>query len=197
MKELIRFIRPPNSWKTSVSVLTGAMFGLIAYLFVISKADSYLSDNPDTCINCHIMAPQYATWNHSAHREKASCNDCHVPHDNVINKYFFKGKDGFGHASAFVMRNEPQVIKIKEASMNVVQQNCIRCHGGLITDSKLMHKTNKFHNEREGRKCWECHRHTPHGRVNSLSSVHNAKVPIPEFVGEIVPEWLKKAINKK
>jgi cytochrome c nitrite reductase small subunit len=49
--------------------------------------------------------------------------------------------------------------------------------------------TSEFHTARSERKCWECHRETPHGRVNSLSSVPNARVPLPESP---VPEWLKK-----
>ena len=40
------------------------------------------------------MTPQYATWSHSTHREHAHCNDCHVPHNNILNKYYFKAKDG-------------------------------------------------------------------------------------------------------
>ncbi|NJK86216.1 MAG: cytochrome c nitrite reductase small subunit, partial [Bacteroidales bacterium] len=75
--KLFHNILPPDEWKLPVIVLTGCIAGLIFFLFYISKAHSYLSDNPETCVNCHIMAPQYATWNHSSHRETANCNDCH------------------------------------------------------------------------------------------------------------------------
>jgi cytochrome c nitrite reductase small subunit len=40
--------------------------------------------------------------------------------------------------------------------------------------------------------CWECHRQTPHGRVNSLSSTPYARVPALE---PVVPEWLDKFIS--
>jgi cytochrome c nitrite reductase small subunit len=42
---------------------------------------------------------------------------------------------------------------------------------------------------REGRRCAECHREVPHGRVSSLSSVPNAFVPT---LGAIIPDWIKK-----
>ena len=42
------------------------------------------------------------------------------------------------------------------------------------------------------RNCWECHRETPHGRVNSLSSVPYTRVPTPESP---VPEWLKELMR--
>jgi cytochrome c nitrite reductase small subunit len=140
------------------------------------------------------MAPQYSTWFHSSHREQANCNDCHVPHNNFFNHYYFKAKDGLRHATVFTLRNEPQVIMIKEEGANVVQANCIRCHEELIDDPHTAQYTQMFKMFRNDRKCWECHREVPHGRVNSLSSVPNAKVPLPET---LVPTWLQKLMNNK
>ncbi len=181
-------IKPPKGWRTVVTISVGVIFGLAFYIFYISNAASYLSDDPETCVNCHVMNPQYATWFHSSHRERANCNDCHVPHDNVFNKYFFKAKDGLRHATMFTLRQEPQVIFIKEEGAEVVQDNCIRCHNNVITDNKMLSKTKTFdHFRTDGRKCWECHREVPHGRVNSLSSVPNAQIP---KVKKQVPEWI-------
>src|SRR5690625_5449423 len=86
---------------------------------------SYLSDNPQACVNCHVMTPMYNSWNHSSHREWASCNDCHVPHNNIVNSYYFKAKDGLYHASVFTTRTEPDVIFMRPASEAVVKNNCI------------------------------------------------------------------------
>jgi cytochrome c nitrite reductase small subunit len=194
LKNLILKSSPPDNWKFPVIFITGVIIGLIIYIFQISKASSYLSDDPKTCVNCHIMAPQYSTWSHSAHREVATCNDCHVPHNNVFNKYFFKAKDGMRHATIFTLRAEPQVIFIKEAGKNVVQMNCIRCHNSMITGPNNIVKNKDFVCTIAERKCWECHRETPHGTVNSLSSVPYARVPLPESP---VPEWLKNYGKKK
>ncbi len=188
MNRLIHMILPPERWKVPVLVISGILIGILAFLFHISRASSYLSDKPETCTNCHIMAPQYATWSHSSHREETDCNSCHVPHNNFLNKYYFKAKDGLRHATIFTLRAEPQVIFIKEAGQQVVQNNCIRCHEHLLTDSRMMVFSEMNQRERESRQCWECHRETPHGRVNSLSSVPNARVPLPESP---VPEWMK------
>lgn len=188
-----RFIPPPQ-WKIPVIIALAVIFGISGLLFYISNAPSYLSDKPETCVNCHIMAPQYATWQHSSHRETAHCNDCHVPHNNAVNKYYFKAKDGLRHATVFTLRNEPQVIFIKHEGQEVVQDNCVRCHKELITDSKLLRITDHYHHERTDKKCWDCHREVPHGRVNSLSSTPDARVPLPESP---VPEWLNELTNKK
>jgi cytochrome c nitrite reductase small subunit len=193
MQFLKKFI-PPDDWKLPVIMALGIITGLVVFSFHVSNASSYLGDKPETCVNCHIMAPQYATWYHSSHREKTNCNDCHVPHNNIINKYYFKAKDGLRHASMFTLRKEPQVIYIKEAGKKVVHQNCIRCHSELITDSRLMNYNRNTHKFRLDRDCLDCHRVTPHGRVNSLSSVPNARVPLP---GPVAPEWLNEAVKRK
>ncbi|MFA9388192.1 MAG: cytochrome c nitrite reductase small subunit [Prolixibacteraceae bacterium] len=191
--KFLRNLIPPDQWKIPVMILLAVFVGLSGFVFKISKAYSYLSDDPKTCMNCHIMAPQYATWNHSSHRERATCNDCHVPHNNVFNKYYFKAKDGLRHSSMFALRLEPQVIHIKEAGKEVVHTNCIRCHEHLLTDSKMNQKDEFFTVHRTDRICWECHREVPHGRVNSISSVPYARVPVPESP---VPGWLKDLMKK-
>lgn len=184
---MLKRLLPPKKWRLPVMVLTSLLLGLVLFLFYVSKAHYYLSDEPEACVNCHIMAPEYATWNHSSHREIAVCNDCHVPHNNVFNKFYFKAKDGLRHATIFTLRNEPQVIFIKEEGAEVVHQNCVRCHSKLLVDPKLNATVKDHHMKLTERKCWDCHREVPHGRVNSISSVPNARVPLPQSP---VPDWL-------
>ena len=143
-------------------------------------------------MNCHIMTPQYATWSNSSHREAAHCNDCHVPHNNFVNKFYFKAMDGLRHASIFTLRKEPQVIFIREGGAQVVHNNCIRCHSQQITDPKLSANVEGHQAHMQDRKCWECHREVPHGRVNSFSSVPNAGV---SFTESPVPKWINEYIN--
>jgi cytochrome c nitrite reductase small subunit len=190
--DFLHRIKPPDEWKLPVILAAGIFMGLFLFVFYISNAPSYLSDNPETCVNCHIMAPQFATWSHSAHREVAHCNDCHVPHNNVFNKFYFKAMDGLRHATIFTLRNEPQVIFIRSAGKRVVQQNCVRCHEFLISPDKYLSKENVFHSTKEGRSCIECHIETPHGRVTGLSSAPDARVPLPPSP---VPDWIKRVLK--
>lgn len=189
MNKLKSLLTPPPGWRTLATILNGAIIGFVLYAMYASNAVSYLGDNPKTCVNCHVMSPEYLTWYHSAHREVATCNDCHVPHDNLVRKYMFKAKDGARHAYVYTMRKEPQTIFIKEEGKNVVQENCVRCHEKLIKNYDLMLATSSYFDHFTDRRCWECHRETPHGRVNSLSSVNYLQIPSPE---SIIPEWMKK-----
>lgn len=184
----------PTKWKLAFTVIAGIACGLVLFLVHISNFFSYLSDSPNTCMNCHIMGPQYSTWYHSSHREHATCIDCHVPHENIIQSYYFKGKDGMRHATIFTLRTEPQAIIIKKEGVDAVQKNCKRCHApvfrGIFRMSHNMYNSNKG----KGRLCWDCHRYTPHGKVRSLSSAPYARVPT---TSSMLPKWLNELIKKE
>ncbi len=194
MKKLIDKIKPPPQWRFSVLFSLGILVGLIAFILHISRATSYLSDDPAACINCHVMVPQFATWERSSHGRVTICNDCHVPQDNFIKKYFFKASDGMRHSFMFTFRLEPQVIQIKQAGKNAVQENCIRCHSNLIHPISVRAIGNQKIQEEGDGYCWDCHREVPHGRVNSLSSTPYARVPV---LTSPVPGWIEKSFETK
>jgi cytochrome c nitrite reductase small subunit len=195
MKKLLHRLIPPASWQTPVIILMGIFFGLAAFAFYLSNAQSYLGDKPETCINCHVMNPQYANWAHNSHYRVTTCNDCHVPHDNIFSKYFFKATDGLNHATAFTLRLEPQVIIMEEETRTMVQTNCIRCHQHVVGEEFLMSVQPNHHNYLEERYCLDCHRETPHGRVNGLSSTPNA-LNIPRNKGT-VPGWILEQVKSE
>lgn len=186
---LLVFLRPPRRWNLPVLLLLGTFGGLAAMTFHVSRATSYLTDDPAACVNCHIMAPQYASWQHSSHARVTTCNDCHVPQDNFLRSYAFKAYDGLRHATMFTFKLEPQVIRMHAPGQRVVQENCIRCHSELMETSLAITGV-AVHGE--GRRCWDCHRDVPHGRVNSLASAPHAQVPRP---APVLPAWLAEQLG--
>lgn len=161
---LLRLGMLPRRWRIPCLVMLGVMAGLGLFVMHISRAPSYLVDRPETCVNCHVMATQYVTWQHSSHARHATCNDCHVPHDNLVKEYAFKAKDGLWHATVFTMRWEPQAIRISAGAIPVVEQNCRRCHEAVVGQVALAaHQSGD-------QRCWDCHREVPHGRERSLST---------------------------
>ncbi|MCK5825352.1 MAG: cytochrome c nitrite reductase small subunit [Ichthyobacteriaceae bacterium] len=193
MKKLYDFFKPDKGWQIPAIIVLGAMIGLGVYTAKISNFTSYLGDDPKTCVNCHVMTPEYNTWAKSSHKNVATCNDCHVPHDNIFRKYYFKAKDGLRHATMFTFRMEPQNIVMHEAGQEVVHENCVRCHSNQVRDYKLEASVANLEVHRTDRQCWECHREVPHGRVKSLSSVPYGKVNHEPV--KVVPDWIKEKIN--
>lgn len=192
MKFLFRFL--PEKWRIPFLLCSGILVGLVISLMYISNFFSYLSNSPATCMNCHIMGPEYATWYHSAHRENATCNDCHVPQDNIFHTYYFKAMDGLRHSTIFTLKMEDQAIIIKDAGKLAVQNNCKRCHQNVISEIAAMGEYRQNAVAQNERKCWDCHRSTPHGKVRSLSATPYAKVPTTD---SMIPSWLKKLMDKE
>lgn len=178
--------------KFLIPSMVGIILGLMAYILYVSEAHSYLSDDPKACVNCHIMAPEYATWFHSSHGRNTVCNDCHVPHDNFFRKYYFKASDGLRHATMYSWRLEPQVIRIRKPGQTVVQENCVRCHSDLNSVVNTGNVTAKMAHAGEGKLCWDCHTEVPHGNVRGLNSAPNARVPLAK---DPIPEWLNEMVK--
>lgn len=191
---IFRKLIPPLEWRLPVLILMGAMTGLTLYALIESKAISYLSDDPKSCANCHVMTPQYTTWQNSSHREWATCTDCHIPQGSFIEKYMAKAEDGFFHSVVFMTRSEPQVIQMREKRDITVQNNCIRCHKDQITDAKMSSMSDDHIKNATTKNCWECHREVPHGSVHSLSSVKYYG-RIDKEHQETIPSWLSKQLN--
>jgi len=164
MRMLLRLLGLPGlgrGWQLAIWGLAGVTAGTGVVLFRISNAVSYLSDAPETCINCHVMTDPYVSWQRGSHAKVAVCNDCHVPRDNLVGKMAFKAMDGARHSYVFTMRLEPQVLTPSEGAIPVIQNNCIRCHTGQVEMIRVS-KTSE-------RTCWSCHQNI-HGDVHSLSA---------------------------
>jgi cytochrome c nitrite reductase small subunit len=150
-----------------VMVLLGMFAGSGAFTFVSAHGDSYLSNDPAVCVNCHVMREQYDGWLHGSHHAVATCNDCHLPHDNVIHKLFVKASNGYHHSKAFTLMNFDDPIHIKAGNARVLEANCIHCHEGMV-DEITAHGTLGMPTD-PGQKadlygCVRCHPGVGHGR---------------------------------
>ncbi len=159
-----------------------AIFSVAAALLIFvnlvreSKMLSYLSHDAEACITCHPMNTLYATWQHSSHRSRAVCIDCHLPHDNVVDKLIAKARDGMRHSWAFTFKTYEYNLRVTDNAAARIQENCIRCHGELV--SQMLENSAKYtkledSTVRMGRRCWECHRTVPHGRMRNLTATQN------------------------
>lgn len=161
----------PPRFRLPAWLAFGVFAGLGLATAHLARVPAYLSDTPSTCVNCHVMGNAYLTWTHGSHAKVASCNDCHVPHDTLLNQYAFKAQDGMVHATVFTLRAEPQVIRLSQRAVPVVEANCLRCHASLVDQVHLRARSPG------DKRCWDCHRETPHGRVQSLSAAAPGNVP--------------------
>ncbi len=148
------------------AALVGLFVGAGAYTFVAARGASYLSDDPAVCVNCHIMREQYDGWRHASHHAVATCNDCHLPHDNVLHKYFVKASNGYHHSKAFTLQDFAEPIRIKPGNAKVLEANCLRCHG-MLTSAITEHGTLGVPTDPTQKAdlygCARCHQAVGHG----------------------------------
>jgi cytochrome c nitrite reductase small subunit len=82
--------------------------------------------------------------------------DCHLPHDNVVNYWFEKGRTGMHDVFYFSTGQTPELIRAKPETRAIIQANCIRCHENTV--ESIVMGAPSFE-----RQCWDCHRSVAHG----------------------------------
>ncbi|MEL6105234.1 MAG: cytochrome c nitrite reductase small subunit [Planctomycetota bacterium] len=122
--------RGVRQWMT-LSVLLGLLTGVGTFTFGYGKGASYLSNNPKTCVNCHVMQDHFDSWVKSSHHHVADCNDCHLPHD-FVGKWITKADNGFFHSAAFTLQDYRDPIQIKSRNRIITQNACLDCHGEFV-----------------------------------------------------------------
>lgn len=145
-----------------VALCSGIIAGLAAYTFWYAEGLSYLSSDPRSCANCHIMNSQYDSWLKSSHHAAATCADCHLPHD-LIGKYAAKSSNGWHHSKGFTLQRFSEPIRIKPGNARILQENCVRCH------NRLLHEFLAVDGRHDGSfRCVHCHRNAGHGETAGL-----------------------------
>lgn len=113
------------------ALLLGILAGAGTFTFVYGKGSSYLSNNPQSCVNCHVMQEHFDSWQQSSHHHVAVCNDCHLPHD-FVGKWVTKADNGLFHSIAFTLQDYHDPIQIKPRNKIVTQNGCITCHKDFV-----------------------------------------------------------------
>ena len=148
--------------------------------FVIAGAAALISaqiiedtSTPQFCSSCHEMKPMYETWLKGPHGPlgnkrgavRATCVDCHLPHDNVISYLIAKAssgtKDFLGHILNGGYADNPKywLEKLDESKNYVYVENCKHCHQVLPNNES--HKKIKMGKVSDN--CLRCHWYVGHG----------------------------------
>lgn len=115
----------------ALGIAVGLLLGIGGYTFIYARGYSYLTNDPEACVNCHVMQEQYSGWVASSHRAVAVCNDCHAPHD-VVGKYVTKARNGFWHSFYFTTGGFPDPIQITPRNARVTEGACRTCHDPIV-----------------------------------------------------------------
>jgi cytochrome c nitrite reductase small subunit len=113
------------------------------------------------------MNDQFDAWSRSSHHARATCNDCHVPHDSLVAKYYVKAEHGYRHSKRFTFQNWHEPIRMTASSHEVVIENCIRCHEAMTREIRLGAPRHSSHAAgiSGGLDCIRCHASVAHGNT--------------------------------
>lgn len=124
-------MKSPKPLLIILSVTIGLAVGIGGYTFIYAKGYSYLTNNPASCANCHVMDDHYNGWLKSSHHAVAACNDCHTP-PGFVAKYATKAANGFWHSFAFTSGRFHEPIQITQRNHDVTEQACRKCHQEIV-----------------------------------------------------------------
>ena len=151
-----------RAWMTKPRLLiaaavfvVGSLIGVGLFTFVYARGISYLGNDPASCVNCHVMERQYDAWMAGSHSNVATCNDCHAPHDNLLNKYLVKADNGFWHGLKFTTGWYPENIEIRDSNRAVTNEACLYCHAEFTSDMRMTAGSEQVN-------CTRCHVNVGH-----------------------------------
>jgi trimethylamine-N-oxide reductase (cytochrome c) cytochrome c-type subunit TorY len=157
------------------TLLVGGTIGfIVAGIVAIATAQMVESTStPSFCGSCHEMTPMVESWKTGPHGPlgnkadaiRASCVDCHLPHENVVSYLVAKGISGLndfvGHVFHGGYKDNPEhwLEKRKERNHYVFVSSCKHCHEPL--PENIMHK--KIESGEIDGNCLNCHWYVGHG----------------------------------
>lgn len=147
---------PVNRWKLLFASLVGCIIIFGGGYGVLSFTNS-----PAFCSSCHEMAPEYTTYNASAH-DQISCVQCHIKpgFTNMITHKVKSLKEVYYHVTGV----PNQIVQTEEEAIS--NENCLQCHSKnrLVTASGDLIVNHKGHLE-EGIPCITCHSGVVHAKI--------------------------------
>lgn len=144
----------------TVSAFVGMAAGVGSYTFIYARGASYLTNDPAACANCHVMQQHFDAWLKGSHKNVATCNDCHTPH-NYVGKYLTKAINGYNHSLAFTTGHFHEPIQIKARNRAVTEQACRYCHHEIVRAIDMVPAEGP-HGGGDAMSCIRCHANVGH-----------------------------------
>ena len=138
----------------------------------------------DFCVSCHSMEPFVAANadnHHGGNNDvgiKASCSDCHLPHDNSANYLYVKARTGIHDMWVETFGNPEEIdwlAKSEHREEFVYDSGCMTCHVELEEATKDQKEHTRYFAGETTSKCVTCHEEAGHSNVRKHLLQHKYK----------------------
>jgi cytochrome c-type protein NapC len=172
--------RPHSRWRLGIP-LGGLLLFILGILFWGGFNWALEASNTETfCISCHEMRafiyPEYQETIHYSNRTgvRASCPDCHVPHDygpklarkiQATNELYHKIAGTIGTREKFEAERRHMAERVWKSMKATDSRECRNCHEFEHMDFEQQERVSARRHERgfkAGETCIDCHKGVAH-----------------------------------
>ncbi len=150
--------RPLSARRKRGLIRLGIAVTALAFVFVVaSVAAAEYTSRDSFCHSCHEMDPYFTSRQASAHRGRAACKDCHIPHGPVsfLRTKVFSLREVYVHVTG-------QVKMPLTVTRRVPDGNCTSCHE---SPGKVSVAGSAFDHAVHTENCVTCHARVAHRQV--------------------------------
>ena len=156
----------------TIAFVAGFVLPFLSWL--VGEESFTATGNADFCVSCHSMEPFVAANADNSHGGnndygiKATCTDCHLPHDNSANYLYVKARTGI-HDMWVENFGNPEDIdwlaKSEHREEFVYDSGCMTCHSELEEATKDEEEHTKYFAGETTSTCVTCHEEVGHSNI--------------------------------
>ena len=179
---------PKNKFTRITLITLGAILAFVILPFIswlITDEGITATSDATFCVNCHSMAPFEKAHTadihggRNAHGVRATCAQCHLPHDSSFNYLVTKARTGI-HDLWVENFGNPETIdwEAKRAYREhyVYDSGCVTCHTDLQKATMATNKAFVAHRDYYlgiiDDQCVTCHENVGHADLSTYISQH-------------------------
>lgn len=175
--------------KKKILIGVGGGFAVVLFVFIswlLTDETIAMTSDAEFCVSCHSMEPFEASHRAdihggmNAHGVRATCADCHLPHDSSLNYLYVKGKTGL-HDLWVENFGDPASVdwegNREHREEYTYDSGCMTCHTNLQQATMATNKAFIAHRDYfldiTTDQCTTCHPNVGHKDLSQYILAHD------------------------
>lgn len=183
---MVETFRRLNRFQKLLLIVGGGFIAFVVLPFVswlVTDESITATSDAQFCVNCHTMEPFEKAHTadvhggQNSHGVRATCAQCHLPHDSSLNYLYVKARTGI-HDILVEKFGDPENVDWEAGRTRreefVYDSGCLTCHTNLENATMASNKAFIAHRAyfvgNTDDKCVTCHEHVGHADLQKYIS---------------------------